>query len=86
MSASAIEKAGSLYEYCKAQGAQPTTFAVTLTLEEGLELLDWFAEQYPPNDLLDADIAEAKRTKNPWPILTGFTLMGFAILPKGTLH
>lgn len=86
MSVSAIEKAGSLYEYVKAQGAQPSTFAVTLTLAEGLELLDWFIGQYPPNALLDEDVAQAKCTQNPWGVLSHFTLMGLSILPQGSLH
>jgi hypothetical protein len=76
----AIEKATSLASFAKSQGAPLFTFALILSDSEGMELLDWFvSQQYEPNELLDMDVALAKKNLDPWPVLQEFTLMGFSI-------
>lgn len=74
----AVEKAESLHRFAMSQGAHISTFKLMLSDAEGLELLDWFGEQHD-NELLDLDIAEAKRTKNPWAVLENFQLLGFEV-------
>jgi hypothetical protein len=83
---SAIAKAERLYEYAKSQGAKLDTFQLTISDKEAFELLDWFVGQYGDNTLLADDVAIAKLEKNPWGVISNFTLMGFAMVPLPRLH
>lgn len=52
-----------------------------------MELLDWYGAQYSgTNDCFDLDFEEAQLTHDPWPILSQFVLMGFKMVPLGTLQ
>jgi hypothetical protein len=82
----AFEKAKSLCAFAQASGSKPTTFALCLSAEEALELLDWFVEQNPDNELLYADVHEAHRTNEPFTVLEHFNLMGLSIVPKSVFH
>lgn len=82
----ALAKAERLYEYAKAQGAQLSTFQLTVSDKEAFELLDWFIAQYGENTLLADDVAIARLDNNPWDVISNFTLMGFVIAPLQILH
>jgi hypothetical protein len=86
MSPVALEKAESLYRFATQRGAPLQDFQLTLSVPEGLELLDWFVGQYGENPLLIEDVADAKRSQDPFPILAHFTLMGFALVAQQALH
>lgn len=86
METAAHEKAISLRRYALAQGAKLDTFQLALSLEEGIELLDWLEAQNPDNELLRDDVAQAKLISNPWAVLENFALLGFLIVPLRVLH
>lgn len=79
----AIQKAESLLKFAQASGEQLGTFAVTLTDAEAYELLDHLASgalgMFAHHDMLVADVAAAKRAKDPWTMLAGFDLCGLSI-------
>lgn len=77
----ALEKAESLYKYAQGQGSPLSTFKLILTVDEGLELVDYLVEQNAPNEMLELDAAQAKRERNPFKVLSNFQLMGLEILP-----
>jgi hypothetical protein len=82
MSPAALTKAESLYKYATDQGALLSTFLVALTETEAAELLEWYALQYGESDEVFAvDLDIARRTRNPWPMLANFHLLGFEIAP-----
>lgn len=72
----ALAKAESLHKFATSQGCSLDTFQLVLSDTEGLELLDWFVEQYARNELLSVDVERAQRTRDPWPILDEFVLLG----------
>lgn len=80
----ALQKAESLALFAKSQGSPLSDFALTLTLGEAYELLDFLAEgglgRFLHHDRLVQDIADAKVDSNPWAVLTHFQLQGFEIL------
>jgi hypothetical protein len=82
----AIEKAQSLYNFAQAQGSPLSTFKLALTVKEGMELLDHMVANNEPNEQLDIDVAEAKRTGDPFFVLSNFVLMGIEIVPVEILH
>ncbi len=86
MNPDALEKAESLYRFATQRGAPTQEFQLTLSVPEGLELLDWFLGQYDENPLLMEDVAHAKRCGDPFPVLAHFTLLGFTLLPLQVLH
>lgn len=86
MTPAALTKAESLHRFAVDQGAPLLDFQLTLSTDEGLELLDWFLAQYEQNMLLAEDVAQAKRLRDPFPVLEHFTLMGFSLAPLETLH
>lgn len=82
----ALEKARSLREFALRRGSPLNEYEVTLTDEEGFELVQWFRDGsglIAPEGLaqLDADIALAKRSKDPWVVLDNFTLFGLNTAP-----
>lgn len=82
----ALEKAKSLIEFAKSCGAKQDTFELTLSETEAFELLDWFIGQYGDNTLLADDVEMAKMAKNPWPVISNFTLLGLRMAPVAVLH
>ena len=86
MNPSALEKAKSLYDYALGQGSQVSTFELAVSDTEAFELLDWFVEQNPGNELLEFDVSDAKRKGNPWEVMNNFVLMGLKVVPRMTLH
>lgn len=73
---SALAKAESLHKFAKAQGCPLAEFQLVLSDVEGLELLEWFVEQYARNEILSLDVEIAQRTRDPWPVLCEFELLG----------
>lgn len=86
MSPAALAKAESLQRFARSQGAPLSTFQLAISDAEGLELLDYLVEQSPPNELLSADVALAHKKRDPWPVLTHFTLLGLSIAPLQVLN
>lgn len=87
MGPSALSKAASLHHFAEAQGSPLSTFELVLSEPEAMELLDWYGAQYSgTNDCFDLDFEEAQLTHDPWPILSQFVLMGFRMIPLGTLQ
>jgi hypothetical protein len=82
----ALVKAQSLNRFATEQGSPLSTFQLTISDDEGLELLDYLVEQSPPNELLSEDVALAHKTHDPWPVLTHFTLLGLQIAPLQVLN
>jgi hypothetical protein len=80
----ALEKAASLSRFVATQGEPRTSFALTLSLGEAYELLDFIAAGglgYVVNhSLLVTDIEQAKILSDPWRVLEHFQLEGFNIL------
>lgn len=82
MSPAAITKAQALNRFATDQGAPLSTFALVLTESEAMELMEWYVGEYGgTNELLEMDAAAARRTRNPWELLSNFTCMGLAIAP-----
>lgn len=81
MSPAAIAKAEALNRFATDQGAPLSTFALVLTESEAMELMEWYVGEYAGNELLEFDAAQARRTRNPWELLSNFTCMGLAIAP-----
>jgi hypothetical protein len=80
MSIPAIEKAESLYKFANSSGYPLNTFALVLSESEAVELLEWYAAQYQgTSEAFDLDIIIARRTGNPWPVLSNFHCMGLEI-------
>lgn len=86
MTISAVLKAERLYAFAKSQGAKLDAFTLTISDSEAFELLDWFIAQYGENTLLADDVDMAKLHKNPWEVISNFTLMGFPIEPIPVLN
>lgn len=84
MTPAAIEKAASLSRFAATQGEPRNSFAVTLTLGEAYELLDYIAGgglgKLLHHALLLADIQSAKLACDPWLVLQHFQLEGFDIM------
>jgi hypothetical protein len=82
---SALKKAESLALHAKQSGSPLSEFAVTVTLGEAYELLDYLLEQNP-HPLLKQDVEEAKVRGNPYVVLENFQILGLAIVPVSALH
>lgn len=82
----ALERAKSLHSYLYRQGSGvgPGDF-LTLTTEEGLELLEWLVGENTEEEDLELSVLEAKAASNPWPLLGKFTLLGLSLAPRGKL-
>ena len=86
MTVAAMQKAESLAKFARSTGAQLKTFALCLTDQEGLELVEWLLHENPGNEVLAVDAEIARRTRNPWEILSHFVLLGLDIVPVQSLH
>lgn len=79
----AVHKAASLARFAQGQGSPLATFAVALTEPEAYELLEYIAGghlvQVENQELLLADIEEAKAKRDPWLVLQHFHLSGLDI-------
>jgi hypothetical protein len=82
----ALSKAESLRRHVAYLGAGMDGFVLSITLGEAYELLDYLVEQYPTSELLRHDVAHAKESCDPWPVLHNFDLLGFPIMPASELH
>lgn len=82
MQPSALEKAESMARYVKERGAPLGEFQLALSLQEALDLVEWYADQHGgTNDCFDADVEIVRITKDPWPLLAHFNLCGLVIAP-----
>jgi hypothetical protein len=81
----ALEKAESLLNFAQKTGSPLNTFVVALSHTEAMDLLAYYEAQFD-NELFHADVAEARRTNDPWPVLANFELFGFAMAPIETLN
>jgi hypothetical protein len=90
MSCRAVAKADSLAAFVRRRGAPLKDYAVTLTVEEAWELLDFigsggmgvYADQYR----LIADIEAARSAGDPWSLLAYFQIAGMEIQHVRALH
>ncbi len=86
----ALEKAQVLRDYAVRTGYQLSTFAVTLSEAEALEVLDYIEAGgfgiVANHELLIADCHEARKRGNPWPVLEAFHVYGLAMAPIKALH
>jgi hypothetical protein len=53
--------------------------AVQLTTREAWEFLKWYRTQLVDKTLFDIEVRRARAFKDPWPVLSGMTIMGFEI-------
>jgi len=84
---SALTKAASLHHFAASQGCPLESFELVLSEPEALELLDWYGQEYGgQNECFDVDFEIAKRTQDPWPVLSNFMLMGFKMRPASALQ
>jgi hypothetical protein len=86
----AIVKAESLLRHVKQVGAPQREFAISLTKGEAYELLDYIQDgqlgHVSNQQLLEADIAEAKERCDPFLVLRYWQLLGFELVPAESLH
>jgi hypothetical protein len=82
----ALAKAESLHRFASHSGYPLETFALVLTETEAIELLEWYATEYCGNAAFDLDVEVARRTKNPWPVLAHFRVLGLDMMPALVLH
>lgn len=82
----ALAKAEALVGHARYLGVQPKEFAVSVTLGEAYELLDYLAELHPQNAVLEGDIRAAKLEANPWRVFEHFQLAGLEIVRTQDLH
>ena len=81
----ADKRADALLQHAKYLGAPLDQFAIQLTDQEGLQLLDLTIQLWEANpgqynvDLLKQDYALAKACGNPWPILADMRYRGLPI-------
>jgi hypothetical protein len=82
MSPAPLIKAQSLHRFAADQGAPLKEFQLVLTEPEAMELVEWYAAQYGgSNEVFDVDVEIARRTRNPWDLLSNFQCMGLAMAP-----
>lgn len=88
MQPAALTKAESLIRHAHHLGVKPEEFQVALTLGEAYELLDFLVAQHnvAQQSRLEADVAEAKTSCNPWAVLVDFNLCGLEIVRQVDLH
>jgi hypothetical protein len=82
----ALAKAESLWRFAQASGSPLSTFALALSHQDAMDLLSFYEAQFGHVELFVADVAEARLTDNPWPVLANFELFGFQMVPVETLH
>jgi hypothetical protein len=82
----ALAKAESLYKFAQDQGSPLNTFVLTLDPQEAMDLLSFYEAQWCGNETFMADLTEARRLNDPWPILSNFQLFGFSMAPKSVLN
>jgi hypothetical protein len=81
----ALEKAESLLKFAQRTGAPLKGFVLTLSHGEAMDLLAYYLTQFD-NEIFEADVMEAKRVDDPWPVLANFELLGFPMAPVETLN
>lgn len=79
----ALERAFAVLQHAKKLGGRLSQFTVSLTNQEGFELIDWFRAQADDGTanlaLLDTDIALARSTDNPFLVLQHYELFGLKL-------
>ena len=85
-----LERARALKRHAKYTGMPLGDFCITLTKDEGFELLNWFRTTADPRtidlNLLDEAIGQALELDNPFMVLKDFSLLGLDIIPREELH
>ena len=82
----ALVKAESLYKFAQAQGSKLDTFVLCLGHDEAMELLTFYEAQWGSNEVFMEDLNEARRSNDPWPVLSNFQLFGFSMAPRSILN
>lgn len=82
----ALVKAESLFKFAQSSGAPLDTFILTLSEPDAMDLLAFYEAQYSHVELFVADVAEARRTNNPWLVLSNFELFGLRMAPLSVLN
>lgn len=81
----AFERARAVSEHARYLGVSLSEFAVTVTVEEAFELLDWVLSQAKLDntlniELLTEDCIKARAQQDPWVVLNGFELFGMPVV------
>lgn len=81
MTPAALVKAEALARHIKHLGCRQSEFELYVSPSEAQELLDWLpasglVDEYQV-PLLEQDIAQARRAKDPWIVLGHFLIGGF---------
>jgi hypothetical protein len=82
----ALAKAESLHKFASQSGYPLETFALVLTEAEAAEILEWYATEHEGNAVFALDVDIARRTKNPWPVLANFRVLGLEMVPRLVLN
>ena len=83
----ALEKAASLARHANYLGTKLQDFRLALTVAEGLELLEYYAAgHYADSERFLEDLAFAKRTSNPFPMLENFSVHGMQVVALRSLN
>lgn len=79
----ALERALSVLRHARSLGGRITDYTVSVSIDEGFELIDWFRAQAEAisTDLsiLDMDIAVARAKNDPFVVLQHYELLGLKI-------
>jgi hypothetical protein len=86
----AVLKADALASHARYLGVPLNVFAVTLTTEEGFELIEYILEgglgRFVDETQIEADALSAKAQGDPWIVLENISIYGFEILKCTVLH
>lgn len=76
---SVFEQARSLLKHVEYLGGPRGSTELIVTASEGFELLEWFGKEHGDCELFALDLAEARKSGDPYPMLKHFTVYGMAI-------
>jgi hypothetical protein len=80
----ALERAQALARHAAYLGVDRSQFAVTVTIQEAFQLIDWLIgtakrDGNLNHSLLELDAEQARALGDPWIVLTNFELMGMPV-------
>jgi hypothetical protein len=79
-----LERASALAKHAAYLGVDRAQFAVTVTVQEAFELIDWLIDKAKRDGnlnhaLLELDAEQARALGDPWIVLANFELMGMPV-------
>jgi len=80
----AVEIAKSLARHASYLGVDRSQFAVTISVDEAFELIDWLLSQAARDGnlnlaMLTVDADQARAMHDPWIVLNNFQLLGMSV-------